>query len=104
EKNMKFLDNLKISVKILSVLGLLGAVTAYLIVSGGMQMTTIEVQYAELTNGIARARTEFARASRRIAGMGYLAHEAVAQSGKPDQIKATAAKIDENLEAALRNF
>ena len=51
---MKFLDNLKISAKMLGVLGLLGAVTTGLFIFGSVEMRAIDTEYAGLTDRLAR--------------------------------------------------
>lgn len=74
---MKFLDNLKISIKMLGVLALLGAVTAFLIVDGWLQLSKVDQEYSQLVEGIAPARVEFARSSQNLAGMTLLAYQVI---------------------------
>jgi len=101
---MKFLDNLKISIKMLSVLAILGAVTSFLIVVGGFQLTKIDKEYSDLIEGIAPARVEFARSAEQVTGMAHLAYQVIAVAYEPDRVKEFAKEIDTKYESASANI
>ena len=68
---MSFLDNLKISYKISAVLVLFGAITAFIVVYGGLSMGQVDENYDVLTTKLAPARVEIARANRELNAIGY---------------------------------
>ena len=91
---MKFLDNLNISIKMLGVLGLLGAVTAGLVVLSGVEMRAIDTDYTGLTDRLAPAQNEFSRSSRRLVALGHLGYKAIAHAHDPDLLKENTAEVD----------
>lgn len=102
---MRFLDNLKISVKILSVLALLGAVTAFLVISAGRQQENVDVEYSKLVEEAAPAQVEFARSSRRMTGMGHLAYKIIAASSdNPDDVKPLTDELNQYAKFAAENL
>ncbi len=101
----QFLDNLKISVKILGVVGLLGLVTAALVVTGGLQQARMDAEFSELVEKAAPAQAEFARSSRRVTGMGHLAHKIIAASSdNPEDVQPLTQELDRYAELARNNL
>ena len=70
---MAFLDNIKISIKIISSVILLAIVSAGLTVFSGMTMHRLDSEFSQLLEGDAQTRVELARVTRRIADLGYYA-------------------------------
>ena len=101
---MKFLDNLKISTKTLCVLGLLGAVTAGLVILSGVEMHAIDEEYTELTNRLAPAQNEFTRSSRRLTALGHLGYKAIAHAHDPDLLKENTAEVDRTYQRGIDNL
>jgi methyl-accepting chemotaxis protein len=87
---MAFLDNLKISVKILSVIALLSAVTAFVVVFGSHELSQTEQTYSALTTQAVPARTETVRFIRDMNAIGYAAYRAIAYPGDSAEAKSSA--------------
>ena len=62
---MAFLDNIKISVKIIGVVLLLAVVSMSLIVFSGITLNRLDNEYSQLLEGDAQTRVELARVTRR---------------------------------------
>jgi methyl-accepting chemotaxis protein len=92
---MKFLDNLKIAVKILAVVGLLGIAMAFLVVQSGLGMSSFDRTYTDLLKGPAPAGIEFARSVRRVIDLGYAAYRTIAYDGNSNEAKSAAAALDQ---------
>jgi len=101
---MKFLDRLKISVKMLGVLTLLGLVTAFLIVDGGRKMAEVNNEYSGLIEGIAPARVEFARSSHSLTEMALFAYQLVDTAHEPEKANELARRIDEYYDQAAASL
>jgi methyl-accepting chemotaxis protein len=98
---MKFLDNHKISAKMLGNLGLLAAVTAGLVIFSSSEMTAIDKEYTELTDRLAPAQNEFSRASRRVTALGHLGYKAIAHAHDPDLLKENTAEVDRSFQRGI---
>src|SRR5262245_43246121 len=101
---MGFLDNLKVSVKILAVVGLLALATAFLVVQGGFTMKTMTADSARLIEELAPAQLEYARASRRAVEIGYAAYSTIAYEGSSQQAKAAAKQVEDAFQAGISNM
>ena len=106
---MRFIDNWKISSKILAAL--LALVAAFVACSTytSLNLRRVTAQYGELTEHSAPAALEIARATRQLNQVGYAVYRGIAyQEGTPqaDAAKAAydaaAAKVFTNMDAAIR--
>jgi methyl-accepting chemotaxis protein len=98
---MKFLDNLKISAKMLGNLGLLGAVMAGLVIFSSVEMDSIDTEYTELTDKLAPAQNEFSRSSRRLAALGHLGYKSIAHAHDPELLKENTAEVDRTFQRGI---
>ncbi len=87
---MRSLDNLKISVKILSVIGLLSAVTALVVILGAFSLHSVDQTYWQLAAKEEPAVLALARGTRSVAIVGYATYRAIAYPGASQE--ATAAR------------
>jgi methyl-accepting chemotaxis protein len=87
---MSFLDNLKISTKILAVIGLLSVVTAFIVIQGGRQMSHMDDTYASLTTQALPARIETVRFIRDLNMIAYAAYRAIYYDGESKEAKDAA--------------
>ena len=78
---MRFLDNLKISAKILSVIGLLSAVTALVVILSAASLHSVDQTYTQLAAKEEPAVLAMARAARSINIVGYAAYRSIAYPG-----------------------
>jgi methyl-accepting chemotaxis protein len=101
---MGFLDNLKISTKILAVVALLALATAFLVVQGGLTMSAMDKDFSRLIGQIAPAQLEYARAARRLSEIGHAGYVTVAYEGTSQEAKAAAKLVDDAFQAGLNNF
>ncbi|MDT3683778.1 MAG: methyl-accepting chemotaxis protein [Pseudorhodoplanes sp.] len=91
---MSFLDNLKISVKILTLIALLGIVTAFLVIQSSREMVQINDAYHGMLDGPARARVEFARGLRRVIDLAHASYQTLAYDANSSEAKGAIALID----------
>ena len=88
---MAFLDNIKISVKIISIVALLAIVSVCLTVFSGMTMSRLDREYTVLLDHEAATRVDAARATRRVIDIGYNALSVTTfDANAPDAKKALA--------------
>jgi methyl-accepting chemotaxis protein len=97
---MKFLDNLKISTKIVGVIGVLAAVTAFLVIQGGLMMSDIDSTYDELNNKLVPARLEVTRATRQATNIGFGAFRTLGMDIGSDQAKRGVFDVDDGYKRA----
>jgi methyl-accepting chemotaxis protein len=93
---MRFLDNLKISVKILSVVGLLSAVTALVVALGALSLHSVDQTYSQIAAKEEPAVLALARAARSINIVGYAAYRAIAYPGASPEAQAAAKSVESN--------
>ena len=93
---MRFLDNLRISVKILSVIGLLSTVTALVVALGAISLHGVNQTYSELAVKQEPAILAMARAARSANIIGYAAYRAIAYPGNSPQAAAAAKSVESN--------
>ena len=98
---MRFLDDLKISVKILSVIGLLSAVTALIVVLGALSLHSVDSTYTQLAAKEEPAVLALARATRSVAIIGYGAYRSIAYPGNSPEAIAAAKSVNTNSKNAL---
>ncbi len=99
---MKFVDNMKISTKILSVIALLTCVTAMIIALSAVQLRSLSETYAGLIEHDDPAVLAGARANRSLKEMGYAAYRAIAYDGKSAEAKAAAETEENSYKAGLK--
>jgi methyl-accepting chemotaxis protein len=99
---MRFLDNLKISVKILSVIGLLSALTALIVILGALSLHSVDKTYSQIAGNDDPAILALARASRSANIIGYAAYRAMAYPGASAEAQASAKSVQSNYEDALK--
>ena len=100
---MRFLDNLKISVKILSVIGLLSAVTALIVILGALSLHSVDKTYSQIAGKDDPAILAMARAARSANIIGYAAYRAIAYPGASAEAQTSAKSVQSNYDNAL-NF
>ena len=101
---MAFLDNIKISVKIIGVVLLLAVVSVCLNVFSGVTMSRLDNDYSQLLEGDAQTRVELARVTRRIADLGYNALAVTTYAPDAPDAKKHAAEIDAAYKAGIGNL
>src|ERR1700733_12740320 len=99
---MRFLDNLKISVKILSVIGLLSALTALIVVLGALSLHSVDKTYSQIAGKDDPAILALARASRSANIIGYAAYRAIAYAGASSEAQTSAKSVQTNYENAVK--
>jgi methyl-accepting chemotaxis protein len=93
---MRFLDNLKISAKILSVIGLLSAVTALVVILGAVSLHGVDQTYTQLAAKEEPAVLALARATRAVNIVGYATYRAIAYPGGSPEAAAAAKSAETN--------
>ncbi len=93
---MRFLDNLKISVKILSVIGLLSAVTALVVILGALSLHSVDQTYTQLAAKEEPAVLALARAARSVNIIGYATYRAIAYPGNSPEAAAAGKSVESN--------
>jgi methyl-accepting chemotaxis protein len=101
---MAFLDNIKISVKIISAVVLLALVSAGVIVFGSVTTNYLEREYSDLLENDAQTRVELARVTRRISDLGYYALAVITYAPDSAEAKKSAAEIENSFKAGVRNL
>jgi len=97
---MKFLDHLKISVKIVGVIGVLAVVTAFLVIQSGLMMSEIDRTYDELNTKLVPARLEVTRATRQATNIGFGAFRTLGMDIGSDQAKRGVFDVDDGYKRA----
>jgi hypothetical protein len=92
---MRFLDDLKISVKILSVIGLLSAVTA-------LSLHSLDATSSQIVGKDDPAILAVARAARSANIIGYAAHRALAYPGASTEARTSARSVESNNNNAMK--
>jgi methyl-accepting chemotaxis protein len=93
---MRFLDNLKISVKILSVIGLLSAVTALVVILGAVSLHSVDQTYSQIAAKEEPAVLALARGARSVNIIGYAAYRSVAYPGNSPEAMAAGKSVESN--------
>jgi methyl-accepting chemotaxis protein len=101
---MSFLDNLKISSKILAALLMVSFAFALSAAYSSFQLNSVNTHYAVLTEHSAPAALEISRANRRVNMLGYAAYRAMAYDGASEQAKQAKAAYDESVDRVRQNF
>jgi methyl-accepting chemotaxis protein len=94
--DMRFLDDLKISVKILSVIGLLSAITALVVILGAVSLHGVDQTYSQIVGKEDPAILAVARAARSANIIGYAAYRSIAYPGNSPQAAAAAKSVEVN--------
>jgi methyl-accepting chemotaxis protein len=85
---MRFIDNLKISTKILAVIALLSGVTVAVIVLGALALHNVEESFRTITESDFPTVLSVAQVDRNIKEMGYTAYRSFGYGGKSEETKA----------------
>ena len=101
---MAFLDNIKISVKIISAVVLLAIVSAGLIVLSAIAMNRMDREYSHLLENDAVTRVELARVTRRIVELGYNALAVITYAPDSAEAKKAAEGIDAAFKSGMTNL
>ena len=99
---MRLLDNLKFSVKILSVIGLLSAVTALVVILGALSLHGVDKTYSQIVGKDDPAILALARAARSANIIGYAAYRAIAYPGASPEAQTSAKSVASNYTNALK--
>jgi len=99
---MKFVDNMKISTKILSVIALLSCVTIVIIALSAIELRTISTTYAGLTEHDFPSVLNAARANRSAKEMAYAAYRTIAYDGASPEAKAAAEAEEKSYQSGLK--
>ena len=101
---MAFLDNIKISVKIISAVILLALVSAGVIAFSSVTMNYLDREYSALLENDAQTRVELARVTRRVSDLGYYALAVITYAPDSAEAKKSAAEIENSYKAGMRNL
>jgi methyl-accepting chemotaxis protein len=99
---MRFLDDLKISVKILCVIGLLSAVTALVVILGALSLHSVDSTYSQIAGKDDPAILAIARAARSANIIGYAAYRAIAYPGASKEAQTSAKSAESNYNNAVK--
>ncbi|HZO45422.1 MAG TPA: methyl-accepting chemotaxis protein [Xanthobacteraceae bacterium] len=101
---MAFLDNIKISVKIIGCVLLLAIVSIGLAIFSGQSLHRMDNAYSALLEGDAQARVELARITRRAYEISYNAVTATSYPPDSADAKKYASEVEVAYKAGLENF
>jgi len=99
---MKFVDNLKISIKILAVIALLSGVTVVEIGLGALALRNVDESFTTITNYGFPTALNVARANRFLKQMGYDTYRTIAYDGASAEAKSAAALEENSYKSALQ--
>jgi methyl-accepting chemotaxis protein len=100
---MKFVDNLKISTKILSVIALLSCVIIVVIALSAIELSSLTGIYSTISSNDYPAVLNVARGNRALKDMGYSTYRTIAYDGASKEAQS-AAKSEENAYKDARQF
>jgi len=100
---MKFVDNLKISTKILSVIALLSCVIIVVIALSAIELSNLTGIYSTISSNDYPAVLNVARGNRALKDMGYSTYRTIAYDGASKEAQS-AAKSEENAYKDARQF
>jgi methyl-accepting chemotaxis protein len=101
---MAFLDNIKISAKIISAVALLALVAIGLMVLAASTMSRLDQEYSNLLENDAVTRVELSRVTRRVVELGYQALAVITYAPDSEEAKKASAAIEEAYKAGMRNL
>ncbi len=99
---MKFVDNLKISTKILSVIALLSCVTILVIALGVIALRTVDGGYSVITKENFPTVLDLSRVNRDLEGIGYTTYRVIAYPGNSPEAKSAAEHEDGHYNSAVK--
>jgi methyl-accepting chemotaxis protein len=99
---MRLLQNAKISVKIISLLMMLGAITLFIAWNGSRRMLSADAQYSELIDKTLPNATKLARVNRRAVEMVYAGYRTIFYDGSSAQARAADEQARESYAAATK--
>ena len=98
---MKFLDNLKISVKVVALLGLLAVATSFLVIESSRKMGAMSAAFDEMAFKLAPARLEVTRATRQATNIGFGAFRTIGLDIGSEQAKKGVFDVDDGYKRAV---
>jgi methyl-accepting chemotaxis protein len=98
---MRFLDNMKIAQKIISLLVFLGLITAVIAYLGASSVTHTNTSYTNLAEHDLQVPALLTRVNRRAVTMDLIAYQAMIYDASTPTAKAAASKQEESYKAAL---
>ncbi len=98
---MKFLDNTKISIKIVSLLLVLGALTIFIAWKGSSSIKDVNHTYSELVTIDLPNTTRVARANARVTSTMYAAYRTLANPANSPQAREASEAVDEKYRSAV---
>src|SRR5262245_27736908 len=101
---MAFLDNIKISVKIISAVALLAIVSAGLMLQSATTMSRLDREFSHLLENDAVTRVELARVTRRVVELAYQALEVITYAPDSEEAKKAHGEIEAAYKAGARNL
>jgi methyl-accepting chemotaxis protein len=99
---MNFIDNWKISTKVLSVIALLACVTVMVVALGANALLTVNGIYSDLTISDHPATVAMMRANRTLGTIGYAVYRTIAYDGASTEAKASAKSVEDDYVAAVQ--
>jgi methyl-accepting chemotaxis protein len=101
---MAFLDNIKISAKIISAVALLAIVSIGLMILSATTMSRMDQEFSNLLENDAVTRVELARVTRRVTELGYQALAVITYAPDSEEAKKASGEIEEAYKAGMRNL
>jgi methyl-accepting chemotaxis protein len=98
---MKFVDNLRIATKILSVIVLLSCVTVMAIALGAFALYKVDGSYSAIVKADFPATLSLARVNRYLNEMGFAAYRTIAYDGASEEAKSAAALEEDGYRKAM---
>ena len=99
---MKFLDDMKISTKILAVIALLSTVTLFVVILGAVGLLRNNNTYSSIIDKQVPARLDLSSASRALSTMSYSIYRTIAYDGASSEAFASSMNAEDTFTAALQ--
>ena len=101
---MNFIDDWKISTKVLSVIAVLSVVTVMMVALGVSSLVSLNGIYSDLTISDYPATLALARANRALNAIGYSVYRTIAYDGASAEAKDSAKAVEDDYAAAVQFF
>ncbi len=99
---MNFIDNWKISTKIVVVIALLSCVTLMVVALGAISLLNVDGAYSVIVKNDFPASLSLARANRALNAVGYAVYRTIAYDGASAGAKAAAATVETDYASAVQ--
>jgi methyl-accepting chemotaxis protein len=99
---VNFIDNWKISTKILAVIALLSCVTIVVVALGARALLDVDSIYSVVAKKDYPAQVELSRVNRQITAIGYSAYRTIAYDGSSAEAKESAQAVENNFNNAIQ--